>query len=93
MVGQAAAGVTVVGGGGGGGGGGGVGVMITLPPVPGEAISSAPQAASAAQDTPIIKTRLIFDWLNMIKLPRLPGSLNCWLARIGDCRRWFPGRP
>jgi hypothetical protein len=42
--GQAPAAVTVAGGGGGGGGGGAAGLlMVMLPPVPGDAISSAPQ--------------------------------------------------
>ena len=45
MVGQPVAAVTVAGGGGGGGGGGGAAglLMVMLPPVPGDAISSAPQ--------------------------------------------------
>jgi hypothetical protein len=52
IVGQPAAGVTSVGVGGGGAGGGGGGglVIVMFPPLPGEAISSAPpHAPSAAQ--------------------------------------------
>jgi hypothetical protein len=50
MVGQPPAGVTVAGGGGGGGGGGGAAglLMVILPPVPGDAISSAPQPVTRA---------------------------------------------
>ncbi len=50
MVGQPPAGVTVAGGGGGGGGGGGAAglLMVMLPPVPGDAISSAPQPVTRA---------------------------------------------
>ncbi|MBM4215002.1 MAG: hypothetical protein FJ173_02375 [Gammaproteobacteria bacterium] len=51
-VGQPPAGVTSVdtGGGGGGGGGGVVMLTVTLPPLPGEAISSEPQPASTATE-------------------------------------------
>ena len=52
MVGQPGAGVTsvTVGGGGGGGGGGVLFVMLMLPPLPGEEISSAPQAVNTATE-------------------------------------------
>ena len=58
MLGQELAGVIcpVVGGGGGGGGGAGL-LMVTLPPVPGETISSAPQPASASALQPIMSVR------------------------------------
>ena len=47
--GHAPAAETVVGGGGGGGGGGAAGLlMVMLPPVPGDAISSAPQPVTRA---------------------------------------------
>ena len=49
IVGQPPAGVTVAVGGGGGGGGGAAGLlMVMLPPVPGDAISSAPQPVTRA---------------------------------------------
>ena len=58
MLGQTVAGVTTGAGlGGGGGGGGAAGLLIVIgPPVPGDAMSLAPHAASAAQLAVAINT-------------------------------------
>ena len=68
----------------------GVGLMMTSPPVPGEAMSSAPQAASAAQAQPAIRIlwiRLILAMSSPLRL--LPGLLRCG-AQGGKSNRTTP---
>lgn len=87
MVGQPAAAVTVVGAGAGVGVGAGVTLlMVTLPPVPGDAISLAPQPARASTDAlaQSARPKALF-FIVTISIPvlkprnRLP---DAWLASV-----------